>query len=181
MKHEYEAKFLHSKPGNVRRLMKQNKASCKSGKHLQRRVVYDIPGKSGWLRLRDEGQGIVTLAYKEVRDAKSIHGTYETEIKVSNFETTRTILTILGLDEKSYQENYREAWLLHDAEITLDSWPGIDPFVEIEAKNPKIVSNIAKLLGFSMNNAFFGSVDTVYEEAGLSIKGIAKLTFKNTT
>jgi len=32
----------------------------------------------------------------------------------------------------SYQETRREKWMLDDAEVTIDTWPWIPTFIEIE-------------------------------------------------
>jgi len=77
----------------------------------------------------------------------------------------------------------REVWISDKAEATIDTWPGLNPFLEIEGKDEKTVRKISKELGFDFKKAVFGSIDLVYEkELGISAKIIIKLpeiTFAN--
>src|SRR3989344_3360638 len=124
---EFEAKFLDIDPAVMQGKLRQ--CGAQNSKQLTKmcRVVYDVPGKTGWLRLRDEGNK-VTLAYKEVTDNTMIDGTLEQEITVSHFVATRLLLKTLGYKEKSYQENFREEWILNKSVICIDTWPGLNPF-----------------------------------------------------
>ena len=68
-------------------------------------------------------------------------------------------------------------------EVTIDTWPGLNPFVEIEGANEKIVREISNELGFNFEEAVFGSIDLVYEkEIGIPAETIIRLpeiTFSN--
>ncbi len=48
------------------------------------------------------------------------------------------------------------------AEIVLDEWPWIEPYIEIEAPSKNTVRAAASLLGFDMNQAVYGDVMVAY-------------------
>ena len=74
------------------------------------------------------------------------------------------LLSTLGGDKKSYQENKRELWKLDDVEITIDEWPFLEPYVEIEGIYEEAVKNMAQQLGFNYAEALFGTVTTIYSK-----------------
>jgi len=65
---------------------------------------------------------------------------------------------------KSHQETKRGKWLYKDCEITIDTWPWIPTFVEIEGPTEERVREVASDLDFNWINAMHGSVETVYQE-----------------
>ena len=68
----------------------------------------------------------------------------------------------IGLQVKSSQESRREAWQLGSAEIVLDEWPWLDPYIEIEATDEATVRRVAGELGFDWTAAVFGDVMAAY-------------------
>jgi len=64
-------------------------------------------------------------------------------------------------------------------EITIDEWPFLEPFVEIEGPSEKMVKDVAKKLNFNYQQALFGSVDFQYaKKYNLSLEKINKTTPK---
>ncbi|MDP3795371.1 MAG: CYTH domain-containing protein [bacterium] len=113
-----------------------------------------------WARVRDEGDKI-TMSYKRLID-RTLHGTKELTVTVSDFTEACGLLTALGLEAKSYQETKRESWMLAGAEIAIDTWPWIPPFVELEAPSETMLRPTAERLGFDWSAALYGSVETAY-------------------
>ena len=65
----------------------------------------------------------------------------------------------------SYQETLREVWENKEVEIVIDTWPCLQNYIEIEARNEEIVKKYAKLLNFDFDKeAFFGGVVVLYEK-----------------
>lgn len=68
-------------------------------------------------------------------------------------------------------------------EVTIDTCPGLNPFVEVEGANEKIVRGISNELNFDFEKAVFGSIDLVYEkELSIPAETIVRLpeiTFAN--
>lgn len=150
----------------IREKLKSLGAELEQPMRLMRRKNYDFAGrrleeeKTGWVRVWDEGDK-VTLAYKQLND-RTLHGTQEVDVVVDSFEDTCRLLEQIGLEQQSYQETKRESWLLGDVQIELDEWPWVKPFIELEAPTEISLSEAAKKLGFSLNEAVHGSVEIVY-------------------
>ena len=151
----------------------------KQGEFLQRRYVYDVkpvqPKK--WIRLRTNGTK-TTLTIKEVKDKNAIEGTEELEIIVDNFDKTNELLKELGYESRNYQENYRRVYLLNDTEISIDSWPLIPTYAEIEGKTNEAVEEILQLVNTKKYQTTTFDVDSIYREIyGIDIMKIKELKF----
>ena len=68
----------------------------------------------------------------------------------------------LGLKQKSFQESKREIWNLDGVEIVIDTWPFLDPFVEIEGQSKQDVKKNSSKLEFSWEDTIFGPVTEIY-------------------
>ncbi len=162
---EIEAKWTDINPTDLRKRLAAANATLIQPEVLMRRRVYDEPTPfavygHGWIRVRDEGDK-VTLTYKKMRD-RSVNGTMDITVDVSDFDKTCAIFDEMTLQGKAYQETKRETWKLGDAEITIDTWPWIPTFVEIEAPSEEILWDVAKKLDLDSSAATHGSVETVY-------------------
>lgn len=162
---EFEARFLNIDVQAATQLLQDLGAHLHLELTLMRRVVFkntDIGAAGGWLRLRDEGHR-VTLTYKQTASTTAaIDSILETEIEVSDFDTTHRLLTAIGCRAVRYQENYRQEWRLGDVRFDLDTWPDLPTFLEIEGPDAASVEAAAGKLGLSMSKAVYGSVDEVY-------------------
>lgn len=167
MKTEIEAKFLDIDPVQLRKELAEVGAHLMHAERSMRRVVFDFPdGRlekiGGWIRVRDEGDK-VTFTYKQLND-RTLHGTKEIETTVGDFETAVNLLKAIGLEQRSYQETRRERWEYDGCEITIDTWPWIPTFVEMEAHSEERLKQLAKQLGYDWNEAMHGSVETAYQK-----------------
>ncbi len=166
MQTEIEAKFTDINVELLRGKLEELGAKLVHPERIMRRRNYDFPdGKLesafAWVRVRDEG-GKVTMSYKQNKD-DSLHGTVEVNIAVDDFNTAHAFLEALGVAQKSYQETKRESWLLDEVEVTIDTWPWIPPFVELEGPSEEAVKTAASRLDLDWSNALHGSVATVYQ------------------
>ena len=84
---------------------------------LQERMVYDLKPKqeNKWIRLRTNGK-TTTLTIKDL-EAKTIDGTKELEIEVSDFKTANEILETLGYKHRGFQQNKRTQYILDGVEV----------------------------------------------------------------
>lgn len=164
MKIEYEATFSNIKKNNVRKKLKEAGASLVKKEFLQKRVVFNLPKghelRGGWLRVRDE-EDKITMSLKIV-DGNKIENQKEICIQVDNFRQAELFLITIGARKKAYQESKRELWKLNNVEITIDEWPFLEPFVEIEGKSEESIKKMCKKLGFDYKKALFCSVDHLY-------------------
>lgn len=163
---EYEIKVLDVDVKEVRNRLKALGARKIRHIHYTRLVfpLWHTAEEHGWIRLRTDGK-ITTLTLKENR-GKAISGTKEYEVKVDDFRETARILC-KAFPNGTYEENLRELYALDGAEITIDSWPDIPPYVEIEGSSPKHVMKLYKKL--DIKGLYFGNRTTgvVYDHYGL--------------
>lgn len=163
MQIEWEATFWPVQKDEARRRLETVGATQIYSERLMRRKNFYLPESApterAWLRVRDE-EDRVTLSMKRV--GTRIDEQEETELVVDSFEEAQTLLRALGCRDKAYQETKREMWELGDVMITIDEWPFIEPFVEIEGPSEAAVQEIAKALGFSWEEAIFGAADELY-------------------
>ena len=180
MKTEIEAKSLKINKDLMRKRLKNIGAKLVFPEKLFERITFDndeLRKRNSWIRLRNEGDRI-TLAFKSVADEKSIHGMKEIEFEVSDYDSAINFITQLGFSVKNIQQNYREEWRKDNVTFDLDTWPDIDPYIEIEAPTEKDVINAFKLLGLNYSQAMFGSSDIVYRRIyGIDILKRKRLLF----
>lgn len=167
MKTEVEAKFLDVVSEELREKLKQHGAQLIQPEVLMRRKVFDYQDArlekiGAWIRVRDEGNKI-TMSYKRLVD-RTFQGTKEITLTVDSFDAAGDFLSAAGLDSRSYQETKRETWQLDGCEVTIDTWPWIPTFVELEAETEKEVEAAAAKLGFDWAQAMHGSVETAYQK-----------------
>jgi len=166
MNTEIEAKFLDIDLDSMRKKLQDIGATMVYPERMMKRKNFDHPDgrlqkMSGWVRVRDEGDQI-TLAYKQLND-RSITGTKEVEMVVSDFDAAKLFLESIGLVQTSYHETKREKWMKDGVEIVLDTWPWIPSFIEIEGPTEAEVRAIAGELGLDWTKAVFGSVEIAYQ------------------
>jgi len=166
MEIEYEATFINIDKQDIREKLRKIKAELLHPEFLQKRIVFNLPKgneiKGGWARVRDEGDKI-TMSLKIV-DGASIESQKEICLKIDSLEKAEEFLILLGCEKKAYQENKRELWKIDGIEATIDEWPFLEPFVEIEGDSEESVKQIAEKLGFDYKNALFCSIDTLYSK-----------------
>lgn len=166
METEIEAKFPGVDADALRLVLKEKGAVLEHPEVLMRRKTYDYSDRrlnkiGGWIRVRDEGNKVM-LSYKQLND-RTLHGTKEVDVTVDNFDKTCQLLEAIGMVEKSYQETKREKWNYKGVEVTIDTWPWVPTFVELEGPTEELVRSVASDLGFDWNNAMHGSVETIYQ------------------
>lgn len=153
---------------------------------LQKRWVYDMDKYSAesqgkWIRLRQVGNKKPMITYKN-KTGKGLGETKELEVEVSDFDKTAMILDqIDGFTGKYYQENKRHKFVLDDIEFTLDTWPMIPTFLEIEAKSEKRVHEALKMLGLSgKDDGHIGTV-AIYHQHGIDLHSYKTIKFEDGT
>lgn len=183
---EFEVKFINiNQEEVVKKLLALG--GKKIGEYHYKRVIFDYPDfrldkQGAWLRLRDEGER-TTLTFKQ-RIGNNLDsfdqnddGMYEKEIVVSDFDATYEILVKVGLIQKMYQENKRLKYIVEGIECDIDSWPLLNPYLEIEGKNWEEVYDLAGRLGFKKEEAKICSTNRIYRLEGLDDRNYTKLTF----
>lgn len=177
MKTEYEGRVLEINKDEIINKLESLNAEF-IGHYDQQRYVYDVIPKSltKWIRLRTNGIK-TTLTIKDVK-AKTISGTEELEIEVSDFEKTNQLLEELGFKNKGFQENERIQYKLNGVEIDIDTWPMIPTFMEIEGANEASVLATLRILEINEDKLCTLDVQSIYEFYGYELEEIKDLSFK---
>lgn len=173
MQTELEYKFIIDSKSGIRSRLQKLGAIQKYPEQLMRMQLFDYPnkkemnatGKYKWWRVRDEGQRIaVTL--KEMYDDGKTRDNHvkELEIEVNDYDKAAQMLVHTGLIKTAEQEKYQEAWQLHDIEISIDTWPTLPPFIELEGEDEQNMKKLVTQLGLSMEDVILGSADYVFQK-----------------
>ena len=162
---EYEATFLNIEKDDIRKRLKMAGAVLVRLEHVQKRKTFQLPkekrSEGAWLRVRDEGDKI-TMSLKII-DGEAITDQKEICLEVNDFLSAYELLSMIGCEEKSYQVTKRELWTLDGVEVTIDEWPFLDPFVEVEGNSEASVKNVSEKLGFAYSEALFCAIGTLYQ------------------
>lgn len=122
---------------------------------------FKLRESGSWIRLRDEGDK-VTLTFKTNSSDFRVDGIREFETVVADYEEMLSMLHVIGMVDKSYQETVRESWQVGDVQIELDLWPWLPPLMEVEGPDEASVRETADKLGLEWSKALFGPIHTAY-------------------
>ncbi|WP_019812204.1 class IV adenylate cyclase [Saccharomonospora halophila] len=173
---EHEAKILDVDPDATEKLILDTGGRNLREKFLRRYVYGIVPGDDlKWIRLRDT-DGEATLTVKEI-SSDAIDGTHEVEVGVEDFAATNTLLGMSGFTLKFYQESRRTSFVLDGAQVEIDTWPRIPPYVEIEAASKAEAVRIASLLGYVESDLTGENTIKIYARYGIDLNAITELTF----
>jgi adenylate cyclase class 2 len=119
-------------------------------------IFYQRPGEEfetskTIFRLRKEGEDTVVTCKKFIsKDKAKIMK--EHEVKVSDFEEMKTIISMLNYEQKDTMEKHRTSYSLENAHFDIDTYSGkygyIPTFMEIESDNLETIYKFANLLGY---------------------------------
>jgi adenylate cyclase class 2 len=165
---ETEAKFLNVNPEQIREKLGAMGAKLVEPSIPVRRAILETPemrAKEAFVRVRDEG-GRVTVVYKQHAKLE-LGGAIEIPLKADNIDFKTAVeynKAILDGCSESYQETRRETWELENAEVVIDEWPWLNPFIEVEADTGEAVKAAAEKMGFDWQEAVFGGINIVYQK-----------------
>jgi len=186
MAQEVEAKILNIDIGQIEKKLVVLGAH-KIYEKLFRSTSFDYPGftldkQAAWIRLRDEGDKI-TLAYKQrlgvtdMNKGTNDSGMEEIEFEVGDFETAKQFLLKIGLIEKFSQEKRRVSWKKSSVMYDIDTWPRLNPYLEVESDAWETVDAAITELGFDLKEKKICSATQIYEMMGIRDKDYVKMTF----
>lgn len=168
MAKEIEATFLNIDVAEAHNKLTRLGMINKKPRTLMRRKAFHFEEdvkqhKRRWARVRDEGDKI-TLTLKSIV-GEGINSVFENEVVIDNFDEGAELIKAFGMVETAYQETYREEWIDKDncIFITIDEWPHLKAFMEIEGKTENVVKDYTEKLELNFNEALFGDVSKVYE------------------
>jgi adenylate cyclase class 2 len=150
---EFEAKFYPVNKNEIREALTKIGAKMVKSERKMRRVISNRRAypqlKCDYIRIRDEGEDMVRLSAKvHALEGGAVTDQKEVDVKVSDFDKMLEILELMNLKPTKYQETLREEWGYKGVEIVIDTWPGLQPYIEIEAHSEDEVKEVAEKLGF---------------------------------
>lgn len=163
---EIEAKFYPVNVAELRKKLVEIGAKCVSPMRLMKRAVFDHLDNPqlpvAYIRVRDEGDSITFSAKDYANEEKGHKHQRELLVNVSSFESTVNLLKLIGLKQTNYQESKRETWKLGEAEVCIDIWPGLEPYIEVEAKSLEDIERVAAVLPLKNSKRYEGGLLKVY-------------------
>ena len=132
-----------------------------------------------WIRLRQSNDE-VELTVKNIynKSDSKIQKVMEYEISTNSFEDTNMLLESIGLIRRNYQEKTRHSFVYKNAKIEIDKWPLINPYLEIESDDEKLIDEIINLLGLEEFRVVSINTTEVYKKYGIDVLKIPELRFK---
>lgn len=184
MQSEIEARWTSVDPVKVRAMVQKHGGKKVHDRLLMKRYVYvnKRPGQTDLLRVRTEHNKI-TMTYKHISE-QARFGVKELEFHVDDFDKANEFIRVLSqfgvkFSYITYQESYREKYVIDGCEFTIDEWPLLDPMVEIECKDEATVFRIAKLIGLDPAKAHTqGTVADTYKALGVQLELVETLSFE---
>lgn len=131
-----------------------------------------------WIRLR-ESNGKTELTTKHILEKKksNFQNVIENEIEVSSLEETNLLLESIGISRKSYQEKIRFSYEYMDAEIEIDIWPLLKPYIEIECDDENTIDYILKELNLMNHEIVSLNTEQLYKRINIDIHSLVELKF----
>ena len=133
-----------------------------------------------WIRLR-ESNNKVELTVKNIynKSDSKLQKVMEYEIGTNSFEDTNLLLESIGLIRRNYQEKIRHSFVYKNAEIEIDKWPLINPYLEIECADENVIREVIDLLGLDKYEIVSMNTTDVYKKYGIDILSMPELRFEN--
>ena len=88
------------------------------------------------------------------------------------------ILEKIGISPRGYQENLRSEFVMDGATLSIDTWPKLQPFLEIEAATEEEIVVVAQKLGFDKGEISYKNVDTMYLDRSIVLREVPSLVFE---
>lgn len=131
-----------------------------------------------WIRLR-ESNGKVELTTKHILKKKNnkFQNVIESEVEVSSLEEANLILESIGISRRSYQEKTRYSYKYKDAEIEIDLWPLLNPYLEIESDNEEVINEIIEKLKLSNYEIVSLNTEQLYKRINIDVHSMSELKF----
>lgn len=131
-----------------------------------------------WIRLRKSNDEI-ELTTKHILNKKNsdYQNVIESEIEVSSFEEANNLLESIGICKRNYQEKKRYSFVYKDAQVEIDVWPMLEPYLEIECDNTKTIEEILEKLSLLENEIVSTNTESLYKRKNIDVLQISTLKF----
>lgn len=131
-----------------------------------------------WIRLRKSNDKIeLTVKHVYEKENGKLQKVQEYEIKVSDLDETNQILESIGVVKRNYQEKLRHSFEYNDAEIEIDQWPLLEPYMEIECDDETLIQVIINKLEFNNKEVVSLNTEQLYKRKNIDVLKISDLKF----
>ena len=140
---------------------------------------FDI-NENKWIRLRQTNKK-TTLTVKHIvnKQCDDMQYVKESEIVVNDLNEANDILEKIGIVSRNYQEKRRTSFIYENAEIEIDEWPMLKPYMEIECDNEALMNKIIKGLKYEDKEIISTNTASLYAEIGIDVLKMKELRFKS--
>ena len=133
-----------------------------------------------WVRLRKSNDKVeLTVKHVFEKEHNNIQSVLETEINTNSLEETNLLLEGIGLARRNYQEKNRISYTYKTAEIEIDIWPLLNPYIEIECDDENVTSELIELLNLQDYEIVSLNTSELYRRKGIDIQNMSELKFTN--
>ena len=131
-----------------------------------------------WLRLRKSNDKVM-LSSTHILEKKNTNfqNVLEIEIEVSSLEETNLLLESLGMSRRSYQEKIRYSYKYKSAEIEIDIWPLLKPYMEIECDDENVINELIDLLDVKEKEIVSLNTEQLYKRINIDVHLMSELKF----
>lgn len=141
-------------------------------------IKNELINPNKWIRLRKSNDKVeLTVKHIYQKSEDKIQKVKEYEITVSDFEETNRILTSIGIVRRNYQEKVRYSFKYKNADIEIDIWPLLDPYMEIECDDENTIIEILKKLEFESKEIVSMNTEQLYKRKSIDLLKISDLKF----
>lgn len=188
MKTEFEVKFYPIDKDTITAKLRSNGGTLVQSEVKTIIAAYNHQANpqidGDYVRVRNEGDKVRLSIKVHAAQDGSIADQKEIDTIVSDFDATLEILERSGLKRSGFQEKLRETWELNGAEVVIDTWPGLETYIEVEAQSEDEVKQVAEVLGCNWTDKIITSVVEIYmKKYGMSVDDVlaamGNLTFDN--
>jgi adenylate cyclase class 2 len=171
---EHEIVVIDIDKQEVERKLKSSGAKYK-GHSEYRRIEFLIGGKRArkhsWGRVRTDGKETTITVKRYISKQLPME---EHEISVENFEETVRLISKITLSKPCYFENSRDLYIYKKAKVTIDKWPGIPHYIEIEGPSMAYVKKLYE--DMKIKGSFIGNptLEDVYDRYGLKFSRVVE-------
>lgn len=131
-----------------------------------------------WIRLRQSNdEAVLTSKHILEKETSNFQSVFETEFKVSSLEEANLFLESIGIARRSYQEKIRYSYTYKSAEIEIDIWPLIKPYMEIECEDESIMNDIIKKLELGNKEIVSLNTEQLYKRIGIDVHSMSEVKF----
>ncbi|MFA5407656.1 MAG: hypothetical protein WC343_02675 [Bacilli bacterium] len=131
-----------------------------------------------WIRLRKSNEKVeLTTKHVFQKNNLSVQKVLECEIGVSSFEETNNLLESIGIVRRNYQEKIRHSFKYKSAEIEIDEWPMLKPYMEIECDDEAVITEIIEKLNVGNKEIVSLNTEQLYKKINIDVLKISDLKF----